>query len=203
MENKEETFKCEICGKTFSSKEALDMHNIAKHPEKIPKQKKPFPVKKTRNWIIFILILGFGIWGLYALMTSSNSFDDLSASEINIGSHKNIALHIHSDLEIKINNQGFPIPADIGIQTGVMRPLHTHDSTGEIHIEGPYARDFTIGEFFQVWNKTFNSTCIFENCVGTESNNTLKMSVNGQENFQFENYTMRDGDEIVIEFTSA
>ena len=84
-----------------------------------------------------------------------------------------------------------------------MRPLHTHDSSGEVHIEGPYARDFTIGEFFQIWNKTFNSTCIFENCIGTESNSTLKMSVNGQESQQFENHIMRDGDEIVIEFTSA
>ncbi|MBS3086106.1 hypothetical protein J4422_00190 [Candidatus Pacearchaeota archaeon] len=203
METKEETFKCESCNRIFGSKEALEMHGAAKHPEKVPKDKKRFPVKKTRNWVIFILILGLVIFGVYFLMTSSNSFDDLPASEINIGSHKNIALHIHSDLEIKINNQGFPIPADIGIQTGIMRPLHTHDSSGEVHIEGPYARDFTIGEFFQIWNKTFNSTCIFENCIGTESNSTLKMSVNGQESQQFENHIMRDGDEIVIEFTSA
>ena len=199
----EETFKCQICNREFNSKEAFEMHNAVKHPEKIPKQKKPFPVKKTRNWILFVLIIGLGIWGLYSLMTSPDSFDTLPASEINIGSHQNIALHVHSDLEIKIDSESFPIPANIGIQSGIMRPLHTHDSSGEIHIEGPYARDFTIGEFFQIWNKTFNSTCIFENCIGTESNNTLRMLVNEQENFQFENYTMRDGDEIVIEFASA
>ena len=105
METKEETFKCESCNRIFGSKEALEMHGAAKHPEKVPKDKKRFPVKKTRNWVIFILILGLVIFGVYFLMTSSNSFDDLPASEINIGSHKNIALHIHSDLEIKINNQ--------------------------------------------------------------------------------------------------
>ena len=165
METKEETFKCETCGKVFSSKEALEMHNAAKHPEKVLKDKKRFPVKRTRNWILFVLILGFGVWGIYALMTSPNSFDDLPASEINIGSHKNIVLHIHSDLGIEINGEEFQIPSNIGIQTGIMRPLHTHDSSGEIHIEGPYARDFKIGEFFEVWGKTFNSTCIFENCI--------------------------------------
>jgi len=195
----EETFKCEACNKIFGSKEALDMHNAAKHPEKVPKSGKSVPIKKIRNWAIFILIIGFAIWAIYALMTGPNSFDTLSASEINIGSHKNIALHIHSDLEIKINNQSFPIPANIGIQTGIMRPLHTHDATGEIHIEGPYARDFKIGEFFDVWGETFNSSCIFEQCT---ENGKLKMLVNEQESQQFENYILKDGDKIVIEFTS-
>ena len=199
----EETFKCEFCNKTFISKDAFDMHNKAKHLEKIPKEKKPFPIKRIRNWIFLLLILGLIVWGGYSLMTSQSSYDTLSASEINIGSHKNIALHIHSDLKIKIDGKDFPIPTNIGIQTGIMRPIHTHDSSGEVHIEGPYARDFTIGEFFEIWNKTFNSTCIFEHCTGAGNASELKMLINGQENKQFENYTMRDSDEIVIEYTSS
>lgn len=196
-----EEIKCEICGKVLSSKEALDMHIKAKHPEKV-KHSKPFPVKKIRNWAIFLVILSFVIWGIYALMTSSNSFDTLPVTEINIGSHQNIALHIHSNLEIKINGEDFPIPTNIGVETGIMRPLHTHDATGEVHIEGPYSRDFKIEEFFQVWNKTFNSTCIFEHCTSNNGNSTLRMLVNSQENQQFENYIMRDNDEIVIEYNS-
>ena len=197
-------FRCGACNKIFNSKEALSMHLQAKHSKNNDdsKSKRNLNYKKIRNWIIFIFILGLIILGIYALMTTSNSFDNLPAAEINIGSHQNIALHIHSDLEIKINGQNFPIPANIGISTGIMRPLHTHDSSGEIHIEGPYARDFSVGEFFQVWNKTFNSSCIFEYCTDYENRSTLKMFVNGQENTQFENYIMREGSEILIEFVS-
>ena len=203
----EEIFKCEACDRGFKNQESLEMHNKAKHSEKIPKEKKPgenkqFPVKKIRNWVIFILIIGLIVWGVYSLMANPNSFDILPASEINIGSHQNIALHIHSGLEIKIDGEEFPIPASIGIQPGIMRPLHTHDSSGEIHIEGPYARDFTIGEFFEIWNKTFNFTCIFDFCISDESNATLRMMVNGKESQEFESHIIRDDDKISIEYNS-
>ncbi len=193
-------FKCEICNRIFGTKEALAMHNAAKHSGQKSEEKiQKTNYKKIRNLAIFLLILGLVMWGIYALMTSPNSYDNLPASEINIGSHQNIALHIHSDLKILIDGQENLIPANIGVSTGIMRPLHTHDSTGEIHIEGPYKRDFRIGEFFQIWGMTFNSTCIFENCT---DKGELKMLVNGQENSQFDNYVMRDNDEIRIEFIS-
>lgn len=42
-----------------------------------------------------------------------------------------------------------------------MRPLHTHDTSGQIHVEPIVARDITIGDFFLVWGKVFNSSGIF------------------------------------------
>ena len=191
-------FKCDICNRAFGSKEAFDMHNSAKHSNSVSEKKTSnINYKKIRNWGIFIILLGLIAWGVYALMTIPNSYEDLPASEINIGSHKNIALHIHSDLKILIDGQETEIPANIGIESGIMRPLHTHDSSGEIHIEGPYQRDFTIGEFFEIWGMTFNSTCIFENCT---DKGELKMLVNGQENNEFNDHVLRDDDEIVIEY---
>lgn len=59
---------CEICDRTFKDLDGLIAHNRAKHPEKIPKEKKPLPIKKIRNWGIFIVILGLIIisvvWGI-------------------------------------------------------------------------------------------------------------------------------------------
>ena len=156
-------------------------------------------VKKIKNYGIFIAILFLIAWGLFALIKNSGSTDNIPVTEINIVSHSNIASHIHSNLKIIVNGQNQLIPANIGIFPGIMRPLHTHDSSGKIHIEGPFKRDFTLGEFFQVWEKTFNSTCIFDNCV---DKGILKMYVNGNENNEFNNYIFKDGKNILIEFTS-
>ena len=203
----EPIFSCEICNKGFNSKEALEMHNKAKHSEAVERQKEIKPAsinfKKIRNWGIFIVILGLISWGIYAMLSTAGSYDNLPASQMNIGGHQNIALHIHSGLTIKINGTEQEIPVNIGILPGIMRPLHTHDGTGEIHIEGPYKRDFTLGEFFEIWGETLNATCIFEYCTNIGSNSTLKMLVNEQESQQFENYVLREDDRILVEFYSA
>jgi hypothetical protein len=63
-----EKARCEICDRNFKDAEGLAMHNKAKHPEKIPEERKSLPVKKIRNWIIFIFVIGLIAWGIYALV---------------------------------------------------------------------------------------------------------------------------------------
>ena len=200
---KEEIFKCEICDRDFKSKEALEMHNSTKHSERkkeeSSKKIQKTNYKKIRNWAILIAVFGLMFYGFFWMFSSANSYGDLPAKEMNIGSHQNIALHIHSGLSIVIDDKNFDIPANIGVSPGVMRPLHTHDSTGEIHIEGPYARDFTLGEFFDIWEKNLNQSCIFDYCT---DKGELKMYVNGKENSEFGNHVLRDDEDISIEFKS-
>ena len=44
------------------------------------------------------------------------------------------------------------MPADIGIDPAAgYAPLHTHDSSGVIHVESPTVRTYTLGELFAVW----------------------------------------------------
>ncbi len=52
-----EKTRCEICDRTFKDADGLMAHNRAKHPEKVQKEKKPLPIKRIRNWGIFILII--------------------------------------------------------------------------------------------------------------------------------------------------
>ena len=63
-----EKVRCEICDRTFKDIEGLTAHNKAKHPEKVPKEKKPLPAKKIRNWTIVVVILGLVIWGMFSLI---------------------------------------------------------------------------------------------------------------------------------------
>lgn len=62
-------FKCLECDKDFDSREALDMHNQAKH--EVIKQKKGLTDKqkrKIRNWSIFLLITILIIGGIIYLI---------------------------------------------------------------------------------------------------------------------------------------
>ncbi len=70
------------------------------------------------------------------------------------------AIHRHVLLHIIINNQPATIPQGIGLPrgqaggldpAGCVRPLHTHDATGTIHVESKVLRSYTLGEFFQIW----------------------------------------------------
>lgn len=109
-------------------------------------------------------------------------------------------IHWHPHLKIVIDGTEIEIPEGIGL-SGTESPVHTHDNTGAIHMEfeRPTAQQIILGYFFKVWGKKFNKDCIFDYCT---DKGKLKMSVNGKENKDFENYPMRDGDQIVIEYKS-
>mgnify|MGYP001611745148 CR=1 FL=1 len=61
--------------------------------------------------------------------------------------------HTHQQLTIIVDNASETIPADVGL-TGCHRAIHTHDITGQIHVEAQDRRDYTLGDFFKVWSKT-------------------------------------------------
>lgn len=107
-------------------------------------------------------------------------------------------IHWHPELTITIKGQKQEISANIGI--GVThQPVHTHDTTGVIHLEisgRVIEDDIKLGKFFGIWDKQFNSNCVFDSCNGPDGK--VKMLVNGQENTEFENYRMQDKDKIEI-----
>lgn len=110
----------------------------------------------------------------------------------------NNGLHWHPKLSITIKGKNQEIPKDIGIGA-IHQPLHTHDSSGTIHMEmqGVVTKEETrLGEFFRIWGKQFTSSCIFDKCNG--EGGKLRMLVNGEENKEFDSYRMRDNDSIEI-----
>ena len=60
-------------------------------------------------------------------------------------------LHTHQHLDVLDNGRRVVVPAGIGIGNTFISPLHTHDTTGVVHVESPKFRSFTLGEFFGVW----------------------------------------------------
>ena len=105
----------------------------------------------------------------------------LSAIGLPALSAEGTALHIHQHLDLYVNGTKEVVPAQIGIVTSpqvVFSPLHTHDTSGIIHVESPTVRSFTLGELFDVWGVRFTPTCIGGYCA--QGDRTLRVYVDGQ-----------------------
>jgi hypothetical protein len=89
------------------------------------------------------------------------------------------ALHTHQHLDLFINNAPALVPANIGVNEveRFISPLHTHDETGIIHVESDEIRDFTLGQFFDVWGVRLDKECIGGYCAG--GGKSLKVYLNG------------------------
>src|SRR5581483_6997689 len=76
-------------------------------------------------------------------------------------------LHTHQHLDIVVGRTLLPVPAGIGIDAhgAFITELHTHDTSGIIHVESPVRRTFTLGQFFDVWGLRFTRTCIGAYCA--------------------------------------
>lgn len=145
-----------------------------------------------------IIIVG-GVVFLNQKQTNTNNnkevFDVLSSCVVH-GS--TIGMHIHPYLTIKILGQEEKIPANIGVTPSCMRPVHTHDDTGSLHLEYPRKVDVKLSEFFRVWGKTFNKDQILDKKV--DEKHEIRVTVNGELSSDFDNLMMKDGDRIVIEY---
>src|SRR5437870_966872 len=76
-------------------------------------------------------------------------------------------LHIHQHLDIWVRGQPVEVPGGIGINAGqgFLSPLHTHNTTGVIHIESPAQRSFTLGQFFDIWGVGLSRDCLGGYCA--------------------------------------
>lgn len=76
-----------------------------------------------------------------------------------LDSHESLAMHIHPRLELVINNTSVTVPDNLGIDTSAceqaMHLLHTHDTSGKLHIEGYESFVPTADLIFEVWNISF------------------------------------------------
>jgi hypothetical protein len=115
------------------------------------------------------LLIVFGLVGLVAIAAIVGSLTGEGQAE-----------HIHEHLDLYIDGHQVLVPAGIGIDqpAGLLSPIHTHDATGIIHVESPVVRDFTLGQFFDVWGVRFDATCVGSTCFG--NGRTLSVFLNGE-----------------------
>jgi len=159
-----------------------NVHSIkgTKHPGKSSRLSKSVVaiIIVVAAGVSAVIILAVGVYPALTPRSSLSSPSPLPIDNIQCNTMEQAVFHIHAHMDIIINGQYFAIPA----QTGIIPDkcffwLHTHDESGIIHIESPVNREFTVVQFFDIWNKKFNNNQIFDRVVNW--NNTLSVYLNG------------------------
>lgn len=121
-----------------------------------------------------------------------------------------MVMHIHPKLALYVDGNPVTVPANIGIDSNlyktheldaygmkmpdmpsmpVMYPTHTHDTSGTIHVESNEQKDYTLGDFLDVWGMDF-------------SGKTVKMTVNGSPvpaDTDYRSHVFKDGEQIELD----
>lgn len=137
-------------------------------------------------------------WGLPAYVLSQIAYAGLTPLLGNLRRHD----HVH--LDIRINGNKVTIPAGVGLAEPIDRgpcppsplpqgdcttrnvytaavansPIHTHSTSGIIHIETDRTSAVTLGEFFDEWGVRLDAYCIGGFCAG--SGKELRAYVDGR-----------------------
>ena len=162
------TERCPICNVSVKRENLLRHLNDThpRHPDtpKIRERLKAEPGRvaaknvapiRVRTWqVALVALVAIGIVGAYYVAPFLNPGSSEPFPCV-IGT--NYVYHWHTQLRIFSNGVQVTIPASVGIVPGCLEPVHTHDTSGLIHIETTVARTYTIGNFFTVWGKPFGS----------------------------------------------
>jgi hypothetical protein len=108
--------------------------------------------------------------------------------------------HAHALLHVYVNGQPVTVPANIGIDAsrGIETSLHTHDTSGVIHMEAAHPYPFTLGDFFEVWGVRFSDTQL--GAYSNSGSETVQVYVNGQRISDPASYELKAHDNIVVAY---
>ena len=82
------------------------------------------------------------------------------ATNVPCGPGEVLTRHEHAHLTILIRGQIKTVPAFIGITATQICWLHTHDTSGIIHIEAGDNRALTLADFFPVWGQPLSESSV-------------------------------------------
>ena len=116
--------------------------------------------------------------GLIAACGASATPTPSAPSNVPCGPSEVFIRHDHAHLTILIRGQIKTVPAFVGITATSICWLHTHDTSGIVHVEAGDSRTFTLGDFFAVWRQSLSQTVIDGERTG--SGESIQATVNQQ-----------------------
>jgi len=119
---------------------------------------------------------------------------------LNLPTQNDGAYHVHAAVRLYVHGRQVAVPANIGIEPGAesMAPLHTHDSSGVIHIESSEKYPFTLGQLFTIWGVKFTNTQLGSYLAG--AGNVFAVYANGRSVPNPVGYVLNPHDDIVVAY---
>lgn len=74
--------------------------------------------------------------------------------------------HVHTHLDVFVDGREQQVPDNVGRLDSCLYWLHTHTGDGIIHVEAPQTREFTVGQFLNVWEQISDSAGFFDSVAG-------------------------------------
>jgi hypothetical protein len=161
---------------------------------------KPFYKHLSIVGIVVVILVGISA---YAEL-------EIGKSDIKENSFRKepFVMRVHSDLTIMVDNKSITVPSQIGIDKPLwkyhaldkygapgmpmqgmvmpaMAPIYTTDNSGLINVGSVVDRNYTLGEFFQIWGLDL-------------SGKTVKAMVDEKQVPDFKNIVLRDKQKIVL-----
>ena len=144
------------------------LHPVGHHPAE-------FPVRYfVGSGVIHLVKSGVIHSGWIGAGPSRQCRPDIAGGRDQLHTDEQLAFHIHAHLAIYVNGAPKLLPPGIGIgpplqfeQTSsgpsvasgsCFSWLHTHDSSGVVHIESPIQSVYTLGDFFDIWGQPLSAT---------------------------------------------
>jgi hypothetical protein len=107
----------------------------------------------------------------------------IAAAGLSVLGAEQLEVHYHAHLDIVADGAKVTVPAGIGFvvdggkATGIT-VLHTHDTSGIIHIESATPEPFTLGQVFTEWGLPLSATQV--GGLHADATHTLAVYVNGR-----------------------
>lgn len=151
--------------------------------------------KKTKNMILLICV--FAVFILFIYYVKNNYYVETPYTSGEVHWHASVDMFVCGEKRDDLNNLG-------KVQHVGGSLLHTHGD-GIAHIEGRILKqeEITLGRFFNAVGLKFSDSQILDKKNGDLCNETpgkIKIFVNNQENTEFRNRVLKDGDAIKIVF---
>ncbi len=179
----------------LSSHEQKELEKEHKELERQKFSEERNKKKKTKNMIVLIAV--FAIFILFVYYVKNNYYVETPYTSGEVHWHTSIDIFVCGQKRDDLNNLG-------KVQHVGNSLLHTHGD-GIAHIEGRILKqeDITLGRFFDSVGLKFSDSQILDKKNGDLCNETsgkVKMFVNNQENTEFRNRVLKDGDALKIVF---
>ncbi|WP_157927642.1 hypothetical protein [Candidatus Nitrosotalea okcheonensis] len=152
-------------------------------------------MEKKKTFVIVGIIIT-ALMGVIVATEMKPTTDSMMSND------KPILLHIHPRLYLNVDGKPYFVPQNVGIEPDLwkdhtldqygmkgMAPLHTHTADGMIHVESTIVRNYTLGEFLDIWGLDLKGKII-------------SVAVYGEPISDYRNHILKDEESIIMNITS-